>query len=365
MMDNVGGMQRVSMQLIEELHKRDDVEVDTFTINASGKGWIGIITFFFLLKLLWQLPGRARKSNADIIVFSSMVTASVAYFLDEKISLPMITINHGRDVTLSNPLYQKFLPKVFNRLDGVISVSRATRKECIKRGMDPEKGVALPNGFDLEKLRHFPGKKKSRSFLEQAFGIPLQNHQMLLTVGRQVERKGHEWFIRNVFPKINSKVVYVTVGDGPQQENITQAVDEHGLEQHVFMLGRQPDDVLKKTYSASDLFIMPNIPVEGDMEGFGIVLLEANMAETPAVAADLEGIKDVIANGKNGFRIPPEEAEQFAEKIDELLGEGLDELSVRAKEFVENEFSWQHVAGHYVAYFRQICNRKSELNSSK
>jgi phosphatidyl-myo-inositol dimannoside synthase len=62
--------------------------------------------------------------------------------------------------------------------------------------------------------------------------------------------------------------------------------------------------MLNTCYAAADLFVMPNIPVEGDMEGFGIVLLEANRAGVPAVASDLEGIRDVIEPGENGYRVP-------------------------------------------------------------
>ncbi|MDZ7682334.1 MAG: glycosyltransferase family 4 protein [Fodinibius sp.] len=84
----------------------------------------------------------------------------------------MVTINHGRDVTLPVSIYQWFVPKIFDSLDGVISVSRATREECIKRGMDPEKGVALPNGFDVEQLSNFPEKQESRNRLQTKFSYP-------------------------------------------------------------------------------------------------------------------------------------------------------------------------------------------------
>lgn len=347
-------MQRVSLQLVRELERKNGISIHVETINVAGKGWIGISTFFFLLKQLFTLPKRARQFNADIIVFSSMVTACMAWFLRNRVDVPMVTINHGRDVTLPNPVWQKFVPKIFASLNGVISVSRATREQCIQRGMPPEKGVALPNGFDFEKLRNFPDKQEARNFLQETFGIPLQEHKMLLTVGRKVKRKGHEWFIRNVLEKIKSKVVYVTIGDGPQTEDIQTAISEKNEQQRVFMLGRQPDDVLKKAYAAADIFVMPNIPVEGDMEGFGIVLLEANMAENPAVAADLEGIKDVITDGKNGFKIPARDADRFARTIDEMLADDLEKLSKQSRKFVEEQFSWERVAEQYISYFKKI-----------
>lgn len=358
-LDNVGGMQRVSQQLIRELKRKETVEVITETINVSGDGKIALKAALFLLKQLFRLPHRIKECEADVVLFSSMVTASLSFFIGNKVAVPMVTINHGRDVTLPVKIYQWFVPKVFSSLDGVISVSRATRKECIKRGMDPDKGVALPNGFDLEKLRSFPDKQESRKRLQKNFRIPLENNFMLLTVGRKVKRKGHEWFIREVLPKLDERIVYVTVGDGPEFDSIGQAAEQSPHTDRIFLLGRQPDEVLKQAYAAADLFVMPNIPVEGDMEGFGIVLLEANMARTPAVAADLEGIKDVITQGENGYRVPTMEAERFAETVHKMIFNKLEHFSDQTRTHVQEQFSWVHVAQQYVDFLESVINRNN------
>ncbi len=364
-LDNAGGMQRVSRQLIDELRRCDDVHVETETVNVSGAGLVALKTTGFLLKQLYGLPKKARKTNADIILFSSMVTAALARFMRSRINIPMVTINHGRDVTLEVGIYQKFLPGVFEALDGVISVSRATSGECIKRGMNPEKGVALPNGFNLESMNDLPEKAASRSFLQQKFGIPLENDRMLLTVGRMVKRKGHEWFIREVLPDLPSGVVYVTVGDGPEQKNIEKSVTETRQEDRIFLLGRQPDSVLQQAYAAADLFIMPNIPVEGDMEGFGIVLLEANMAKTPAVASNLEGIKDVISNGDNGFKVPPLNPKKFAETVESVLLNDMRQLANDSREYVQEHFAWKRVARRYINYLQKIIKQYSRNSTVK
>lgn len=352
-------MQRVSQQLIRELKRKDGVKVFSETVNVSGKGKIALRTSRFLIEELFQLPHRVRETGADIVLFSSMVTASLAYFIRKKVSVPLVTINHGRDVTLPSGIYQWFVPKVFDSLDGVISVSQATRDECIKRGMKPEKGVALPNGIDLKKLQTFPDKQKARDELERDFNIPLGEHFMLLTVGRKVKRKGHEWFIREVMPKLDDEVLYVTVGDGPEFESVERAVENSRYKDRIFLLGRQPDDVLKKAYAAADVFVMPNIPVDGDMEGFGIVLLEANMAKTPAVAADLEGIKDVIAQGENGYRVPTLDADQFASKVHEMLYYKLEHLSKQTRSYVQEQFSWKNVAQQYIDYLETVIRRQA------
>ena len=353
-------MQRVSMQLVSEIEQMDDVEIKTIIQHAPWKG-IEIRTAFFLLKLTRKLPAIVEEFKPDVILFSSMVTASLAKFTRKKIDVPMVTINHGQDVKMPVSIYQNFVPKVFEALDGVISVSRATRDECIKRGMDPEKGIALPNGFDMSDFEKSPNKVSARLAIEKEFGVNLSSKKILLTVGRQVKRKGHEWFINEVLPKVKSDIFYLVIGEGPEHDNLVTLVQNSPNKDKIMFVGKQPDSVLKDAYSAADLFIMPNIPVPGDMEGFGIVLLEANLAGTPAVAADLEGIKDVIENGENGYKIEVRNSGQFAARVDELIQNELEDMSKSARSFVLENFAWNNVAQQYISYLKTVCKKYSAL----
>ncbi|MEX2455674.1 MAG: glycosyltransferase family 4 protein [Balneolaceae bacterium] len=355
-LENIGGMQNVSIQLIEALKKRDDVTIDCIIQRASWKN-IELKTFFFLIKLLWKIPAKVRSFKPDVIVFSSMVTAGVLPFLSKNMDVPCITINHGQDVTLPIKAYQSYLPRVFKKLSGVISVSSATKQACIERGMDPEIGVVLPNGFETEQGNHQLNKDEARKLIERKFNIDLKTSYLLLSVGRQVKRKGHQWFIENVIDKITHDVIFLAVGDGPENEAITKARNESRSKEKVVIVGRQPSEILDACYGAADLFIMPNIPVPGDMEGFGIVLLEANSHGVPAVASDLEGIKDVIKQGVNGYKIDCHNSESFAKKIDEIIATELKEISSSAKKYVMEHFGWDSVVSHYVSFFKDVANR--------
>lgn len=355
-LENMGGMQRVSMQLVRELRRRGNVRLHADVLESP---WENIVlnTAMFLLRQWFRLPRRARETEADVILFSSMVTAALARLVRGRVDVPMVAISHGQDVTLPNPLYQRYLPGVFRSLDGVISVSRATRQACIERGMDPDRGVALPNGADLGTLEDFPARSAARRRLEELTGTGLDGRPLLLTVGRMVERKGHEWFIREVLPSVRRDAVWVAVGDGPRFDSVRAAAMGSDERDRIFLIGRQPDEVLKTAYSAADLFVMPNIPVEGDMEGFGIVMLEANMSRTPVVASDLEGIKDVITDGKNGYRIAPLAAGPFAERINEVLAGEEGKLGERARAWVMEQFSWDRVADSYLEYLEKVIAR--------
>lgn len=353
---SVGGMQNVSVQMIEAVKRRQDVELYTIIMHSSWR-FIGIKTFFFLVTLLWRIPLGIRQFRPDIVLFSSMVTAGVLPFFLRKLPIPCLSINHGQDVTLPVRIYQWYLPSVFKKLSGVISVSTATREASIKRGMNPEIGIALPNGFNAREIRKLPPKDEALKILEKSLNVSFGDSKILLTVGRQVKRKGHEWFIENVFENITADVFYLVVGDGPEFGNIITARERSAHKDRIITTGKLSSELLSACYAAADLFIMPNIPVEGDMEGFGIVLLEANSAGVPAIASDLEGIRDVIKPGVNGYRVTPLEPMEFARKIDDVLKSSLQELSESSSNYVLNTFNWDIVIERYIEFFKSTKTR--------
>ncbi len=352
-LENVGGMQNVSVQMTEAIRRRNDVDLESIIMHSSWQ-FIGIKTFFFLAALLWRIPGKIKTFKPDVILFSSMVTAGVLPFLLKKPKVPCVTINHGQDVTLPVRIYQWYIRYIFKSLQGVISVSSATRDASIKRGMDPNIGVALPNGYDPKVRKKLPEKEEAKQFLEEMLKKDFGDKKILLTVGRQVKRKGHAWFIKNVLRRVKTDVIYLIVGDGPEHENICRLRDTLDLQDKIYTTGKLPYEMLNTCYSAADIFVMPNIPVEGDMEGFGIVLLEANMAGVPAVASDLEGIKDVIEQGMNGYRIPQGNASKFAEKIDYIFNNELEELSKKSEEYVLKMFNWDTVVDKYIRFLKTM-----------
>ena len=172
----------------------------------------------------------------------------------------------------------------------------------------------------------------------------------MVTVGRQVRRKGFVWFIENVMPKLPDRVTFWLAGDGPERENIEAAIERAGLQQRVRCLGKISEAELVELYRRGQLFVMPNIVVPGDMEGFGIVMLEAGACGLPTLAADLEGISDVIDEGVNGWFAPTEDAEAFAARIQSLLDDpdALRQASQRTAEYVTSTFRWDSTAQRYL-----------------
>jgi phosphatidyl-myo-inositol dimannoside synthase len=144
--------------------------------------------------------------------------------------------------------------------------------------------------------------------------------------------------------------VYLLAGDGPTTPRIRESVERLGLGERVRLLGRVSEETLERLYRGADLFLMPNVPVAGDIEGFGVVMLEAGLCGLPTVAAELEGIRDVVREGENGHLLPSGDAEGFLAAIERYRADParLAAASDRAARFVRDTFSWERVADRYV-----------------
>jgi phosphatidylinositol alpha-1,6-mannosyltransferase len=141
------------------------------------------------------------------------------------------------------------------------------------------------------------------------------------------------------------------IGEGPEREEILTAASAAGIRGRVHVLGRVADETLDAAYALADVFVMPNVPVAGDMEGFGLVALEASSAGLPVVASALEGIRAAVRHGENGLLVQPEDAPGFARAISAVLGMAPRErwqMAARFASYTRREYGWARVAKRYV-----------------
>jgi len=356
-MSSIGGMQRVATELHAALQARDDVAVRTIALRSSWK-WIELNSVPFLTSLVVRLGRETEAFQADTILFTGMMTALPLLVAGpglKRKGIRLAAIAHGLDVTAPNPAYQAALRRLHDLIDVAMPVSRATGEELIARGWPRQKVKVVPNGIDLDRFKGIAAARPEVRGVQIAGAPPLPDDAFLLvTVGRQVRRKGFAWFIENVMPKLPEDVFFWLAGDGPERDNIAAAIRRNGLKRRVRCLGQISEADLTELYRRGQLFVMPNIVVPGDMEGFGIVLLEAGACGLPALAADLEGIRDVIREGVNGWFASAGDADAFSERIHALVNDRaeLRAASQRSSDYVTNTFSWEKSAERYLELLR-------------
>jgi phosphatidyl-myo-inositol dimannoside synthase len=354
-------MQRVATELHEALGQDPDVRLQSLVLRSSWR-WTHVRTAPFMARALWQIVRLAERREIDGVIFSSMVTAGLAVGLRRRLAASGVAsaaIVHGKDITLPVELYQQFIPRVFRSLDAVLPVSHATAAECLERGLPPHKLHVVPNGIKLSRFGPLKSRTEMRRELmaELGNGSPLGDSGLLLcSVGRQIPRKGFAWFIDQVMPLLPPDVHYWVAGEGPEEENVRQAVVRRGLQDRVKLLGRISDDALHKLYRGSDVFMMPNVKVNGDMEGFGVVMLEAALGGRPAIGARLEGIQDVIREGRNGHLVESGDAWAFSEAVMQYYHrpDRMEAASHEALSFIIEKFGWPAVAHRYVDVLRTL-----------
>lgn len=366
---NIGGMQRVASELHAALARHPRVDYEALVMRSSwAKTHRRVVPF--LLRTLVGLRRRIGRERTDAILFSSMVSASLDVLLARarrKHGVRSASIVHGLDVTTDNAVYQRFVPRVFRALDLVTPVSRATGEACVARGLPPDKLRVVPNGVDVSRF-NFPeaadfsvrpaDRPSLRNLIEPA--VLLEARLVLCSVGRHVARKGFGWFVREVMPLLPDDVVYVLAGEGPESAGIALAAKEAGVARRVVLAGRVSEDDLRRLYAGADLFVMPNIHVPGDMEGFGVVLLEAGLSGAPAIAAGIEGILDVIEDGQNGVLVESANPAAFVAAIRPFYDDHRTVVAAarRAREYTESTFGWEAVADRFVSVLEALVARE-------
>ncbi|MGK2962082.1 MAG: glycosyltransferase family 4 protein [Gemmatimonadaceae bacterium] len=361
-MDNIGGMQRVAADLHESLLSHGGGEVSTLVLRSpwSQRLWR---TPVFMAGAIRRIRKMVAENEIDAVLFSSMVTASLVVPLRRHLSKHGVisaAIANGLDATTPTWPYPHFVRKVFESLDLVLPISNATAAACRERGLSQEKCSVVLLGIRLDRFSAPLARAEAKArMLAKFVSRRVEPRLVLCSVGRLVPRKGVAWFIEQVMPALPEDVCFLVAGEGPERGRITDAIRRHGLEHRVKLLGAISDSDVELLYQGSDLFVMPNVPVAGDMEGFGLVLVEAGLCGLPAVAAHLEGIVDVVTEGENGFLVESGNVAGFRNAVMTYYDspDALSDASDRARRHTAATFGWDRVTQRYLTILETRARR--------
>jgi glycosyltransferase involved in cell wall biosynthesis len=334
----VGGMESLSYGLLTGFPEPKT----TITLGRSQKHLV-----WFLPYVITRLALTAHRY--DVIHLGDAMLCS-AGFLPRLLGRRVAVSVHGLDLTYRRSIYQAYL-KVFLRADVFIANSESTQRLAEARGLRPVRAISIgvpPRYFSVSRSSNRDAELEQKRAGRAA----------LVTVGRLVRRKGAAWFVRHVLPQLPN-VLYVVIGVGADREEILRAAAETGTSDQVWLVGSVSDARLLDLLGSSDVFVMPNIPVPGDIEGFGIVAIEAAAAGLPVVASRLEGIPDAIADGENGRLVPAQDAPALVHALTELIANPEKRLQrgARGRAYTEQNNSWPQIVQRYAALFSELLAR--------
>jgi phosphatidylinositol alpha-1,6-mannosyltransferase len=346
---SVGGMERLSHELTS--HMREMTACSVIAWGYSQK-----LLPFFLISAFFRAVFRLSSGGYDMIHVGDALLSPIGVILKKLSDRPVAVNLHGLDMAYPNGLYQWMIRTFLPRLDLFICISRHTREVAERVGVPAGKIRVIPCGIEVDEITQGRERGVPKECLSRCIGRDVRDKKILLTVGRLVRRKGVRHFIGDILPKIIAgcpELLYVVIGSGEEEQDIREEIEKRGLRRHVILLGRVDDEALRDIYAGSDIFVMPNIHVNGDVEGFGIVALEASLAGLPVIAFAVEGIRDAIVDGRNGILVDAGDVDTFSDKVVELLQNERERASLgrKGREHTRRDFGWNRIARLYFESF--------------
>lgn len=292
------------------------------------------------LPMVWRAQKEIKNKNIEALSISHVLPVGyIALWFWWTRRLPYTVFVHGLDILRASKSVWKraWLGIILQNAASVVANSNFTKEVAIKFGAKEKKAVVI-----------YPclGKVPELEAAAQTGG-----DRILLSVGRLVERKNNLGVIECLgeLLKTFTDIKYVIAGDGPFREKLEKRVKELGLENKVDFVGKVSEDELGNLYKKAELFVLPTISKDDDVEGFGIVFLEAAGYGKPVIAGAGGGVSEAVLDNVTGLVVDPADTNEIKRAISRLLNdrEFAKKLGNAGRQRVIKEFSCQ--------------NRKSEI----
>jgi len=357
-----GGMERLNEQIFKILSKQYQCQLfgpagcEEYVAKGVATGSrISPTPLFLLLSFVRAFISHLKNKPPRVVIGGSGLVAPVVVTLSKIFGSRSVLMIHGLDIIVESRLYQLVFLPFIRHADLIVSNSENTKNLAIARGVNSHRIVVIPPGVEIPELSNKESEIQDNPKITDA--------KILLSVGRLIPRKGLSEFIRQGLPSLinhDPDVELWIAGTEAKsalnknrfsvQAQIEQAIEETGLQDNIKLLGRVEDSELSALYRAADVFVFPLIETAGDVEGFGMVAIEAAIHGTPTVAFDCGGVRDAIEHGESGYLVKPGEYEEFMDAIKRAPHE----LDSKVMTDFAASFSWHR-------YGPKLCRVINEL----
>lgn len=254
----------------------------------------------------------------------------------------MLACTHGHEVGWSMlPGARTALRRIGNDADVITYVSRYTRGRFASAFGPRARLEHLPSGVDADRFRPDP---QARDDLRERYG--LGDRPVVVCISRLVPRKGQDMLIK-AWPEIRRRsdgAKLVIVGGGPYAETLHRLAADHGVDNDVVFTAGVPSAELPGHYAMADVFAMPCRTRGGglDVEGLGIVFLEASATGIPVVAGDSGGAPETVLEGETGLVVDGRSHDQIVEAIAGLLADpaAARQMGAAGRDWIRTDWNW-------------------------
>lgn len=298
-----------------------------------------------------ELAARARRLASDFgaetLWFGAAAPlAAMAPVLRTGPVTRIVASTHGHEVGWSMlPGSRQVLRLIGESTDAVTYVSEYTRRRFAAAFGPHARLVHQPGGVDTEKFRPDPLRRKA---IRQRYG--LADRDVIVCLSRLVPRKGQDLLIK-AMPEIVRQApnaVLVVVGGGPYRSSLEALARRHGVTDHVIFTGRVPADEIVDHHRMADVFAMPCRTRGGglDVEGLGIVYLEASACGVPVVAGRSGGAPETVLDDQTGLVVDGTSETEIVDAVAGLLTDRprASAMGVRGRNWVLDRWRWEDLA---------------------
>ena len=291
--------------------------------------------------------------DADVVAFGAVLPMNM---IATRLDRPVVVHTHGFEVAWARaPLLRQALRRIGRAASAITVVSDFTRRFIEGAVGGSDKIHMLRTGVDLERFSPAVDATAVRA------RYSIEGKPVVACVSRLVARKGQDQIIR-ALPAVRSKVPDATaliVGGGPLRSKLEEEARARGVEDAVIFTGEVPEEELAAHYAAGDVFAMPcrSRYAGFEVEGLGLVYLEAQACARPAITGDSGGAPEAVLPEKTGFVVPGDGVGPLADGLVRLLGDPgkARAMGEEGRRFVEREHRWEDVVARYRAILDAIA----------
>jgi len=298
-----------------------------------------VVFFFFMLFFKYNSYKLAKSEKADLILCQWWIPGGLVGFLISILQKePLVLTLHGTDIRLllKSKFFQKLAQPIFNKAKYITTVSSFLKGKLLSVLSLPQEKVRvvpMPVNPVFETLKPAIGiKRKKKKILSVARYTEQKGVRYLLEALKQLKEKGYDFEAE-------------IVGEGPLEDEFKRKIGETSLSDSVFLVPMMPQEKLKILYEECDIFVLPSME-----EGFGMVLVEAQLCGKPVVGVNSGGILDIIEHEKTGLLALPGDSRSLALAIEKLLTDEdfAEKLAAAGYRSAQEKFSSETITRKYI-----------------
>jgi phosphatidylinositol alpha-1,6-mannosyltransferase len=319
----------------------DRLQLDFRSWGLLSSSLTQYVTTFRRVRSLTRRHGATQVHCAK-----ALPEGLLALALKRRDRLPFWCYAHGEELRLASTSRElRVLTRaVLRQADHVVANSAFTQSVLLEEwGLTPERVMVMPPGVDTSRFTPAAENPEVRARLGWT------GKRVLLTVGTMQKRKGQDMVIRALAQVRAScpNVLYALAGPGLERDSLARLAGELHVDDIVQFRDSPGEEELVNLYQECELFVMPNRRIGWDVEGFGIVLLEAQACGKPVIAGNSGGTIDAVEQGATGYLVNGDSPAEIAAAVTRLLDqtELAAGMGTRGRRRAVERFDWSQLAG--------------------